>query len=127
MGMHYITQYLTEIIIGLPIVMTILLYQIHYRIKKQKWLAIHFSTQASSIFYVIAVSIMIDEWLPFHSIGYILIVVLILLSINVIRQWKKDTEVNIKQAFKVVLRFIFLIFFIAYMVIGVVKIVFLWM
>jgi len=114
MILQFITQYSLQIIIALPIFMTIIFYQIHYWINKKQWLAIHFSTQASSMFYLIAVSIMVDTWLPFRSIGYILISILLILSILVIMQWKKDTEIKIKHAFKILLRILFLFFFIAY-------------
>lgn len=114
MVLQFITQYSLQIIIALPIFMTIILYQIHYWIKKKRWLAIHFSTQVSSVFYVVAVSVMVDSWLPFRSIGYILIGILLILSTLVIMQWKKDTEINIKHAFKILLRILFLFFSIAY-------------
>lgn len=121
MVLQFITQYSQQIIIALPIILTIILYQIHYWIKKKQWLAIHFSTQASSVFYVIAVSIMVDTWLPFRSIGYILISILLILSVLVIMQWKKDTEINIKQAFKILLRTLFLFFFIAYVTLLIIQ------
>lgn len=121
MVLQFITQYSQQIIIALPIFMTIILYQIHYWIKKKQWLAIHFSTQASSVFYVIAVSVMVDTWLPFRSIGYILISILLILSILVIMQWKKDTEINIKQAFKILLRTLFLFFSIAYVTLLIIQ------
>src|SRR5699024_3778132 len=108
MILQFITQYSLQIIIALPIFMTIIFYQIHYWINKKQWLAIHFSTQASSMFYLIAVSIIVDTWLPFRSIGYILISILLILSILVIMQWKKDTEIKIKHAFKILLRILFL-------------------
>lgn len=114
--MQFILQYSREIILALPIIMTILFYQVHYRIKKQRWLAIHFSTQISSMFYVIAVSLLIDRWLPFRSIGYLLIGILLLLSVLVILQWKKDTEIKIIHACKVLSRILFLFFSITYIV-----------
>lgn len=103
---------LTLIII--PVFSTILLYQLHKKIKKSSWKALHFSAQVSSLFYIAAVTSLLYVLFEISVIGKLLILFLIILSIMLILQWKKDTEVSLLKALKILLRISFLSFGLLY-------------
>lgn len=102
------------ILISIPSVVTLLLFTICYRLKFNKWKAIHLSVQGSAIFYVIAVTILLQRIVNVNLVGYMLIVIILLLAIILIYQWRKITEVILIDAFKMLWRILFLLFFILY-------------
>lgn len=101
---------LTLIFIVIPIFVTWLLYVSSYWISKIRWKSIHIAVQGSTIFYIIAVSILLENIIEQNLIGYIFIGLLIALSIILIVQWKINTEVILKKGLKVLARLSFLIF-----------------
>ncbi|HLR70660.1 MAG TPA: DUF3397 family protein [Pseudogracilibacillus sp.] len=106
--------YIPYIIIGLPIVMTLLIYYVMLRIQGVKWKAIHTSVQWSAIFYMIAVAFLLKMIVNQSVLGYILILLIIMLSIILIIQWKKEMDVVLTNGIRLLLRVSFLLFFILY-------------
>jgi|SRR5690625_375335 len=113
---NQIIHNLPFILIVIPIFLTFTFYQIMYLISKQRWKAIHFSVQASTIFYIAAVVVLLDKWIEQPLTGYILIGLILTLSIILIIQWKIHTEVILRNGLKLLARISFLIFFIAYII-----------
>lgn len=107
---------LPGILIIIPILTTIVLYQLSYRISKRRWIAVHLSVQWSTVFYIIAVTILLERLIHQNIIGYIIIGLLLLLSAILIVQRKKKTEVVLRDGLKVLSRISFLIFSSTYIV-----------
>lgn len=105
---------LTFIFIIIPVISTVFLYQLHKKIKKNAWKATHFSVQVSSLFYIAAVSNLLYLLFDIRSVGNILILFIIGLSIILIVQWKKDTDVSFVKALQILLRMSFLVFGLLY-------------
>src|SRR5699024_3896879 len=78
------TMYVPTILVCIPILMTILFYQVHYRMSKNQWRAIHFTVQFSFVFYIIADTILVNWILHKNLLGIFGILLLILLSIILI-------------------------------------------
>jgi len=116
-------HYLPVIIIVSPIVCTIILYQGNKLLYKHRWRAIHFMVQISAYIYLFAVIYMLERLVPFTITGYIVIVILVVLAILLIRQWKKNTEVVLSKALKMLSRILFLLCFVLYIVLVVVELV----
>lgn len=102
------------ILVCIPVLMTILFYQIYFRVKKNKWGAIHFSVQYSVIFYIIANTILLNWIFLKNFSGIIIIFLIVLLSVILIIQRRDKTEVALKQGIVVLSRLSFLIFSIIY-------------
>lgn len=105
---------LSCIIIIIPVFFTVILYQLHKKIKKKPWKATHFSVQVSSLVYIAAVSNLLYVLFGIRSIGNILILFIVGLSVILILQWKKDTDVSFVKALQILLRLSFLVFGLLY-------------
>jgi|SRR5690625_57684 len=105
-------------IVWSPLIITYLLYKIHLLIKKQKWQAIHFTTEFSTVFYIVATTILLKQLFNQSVIGYILIFLILTLAIILIVQWKNHTEVILTKGLKTLFRLSFLIFFVSYLLVG---------
>src|SRR5690625_262119 len=111
----FIVSYGYNILISIPIMMSMFIYFLGVHFSKNKWKAIHKSTQWSAVFYIIAVALLLKHLFTFSFLGYILIFLITLLSTILIIQWKKDTEVILLDGLRVMWRSSFLIFFILYL------------
>lgn len=107
-------EYSPIILIVIPSIVTLLLFTISYRLKRKKWQAIHLSVQGSAIFYVAAVTVLLQQILHVSLLGYMSIFIIVLLAVILIYQWKKHTEVTLISAIKILGRILFLLFFILY-------------
>lgn len=112
----FIDHDIVRIIIILPIFTTLILYYLMKRISRHSWKAIHFATQWSALLYVVAVSLLLEKRIEMATFGFFVIAILIFLSIHLVMQWKKDTEVYLFKGLKVVLRFCFLLFSFLYII-----------
>lgn len=109
-----ITKQLPLILMIIPILLTYVTYKVIYLVYKKKWKAIHLSVQYTAIFYVIAVTIMINVLFQLNVASYMIIFHIALLSILLIIQWKTKTEVMLFDGLKLLFRLSFLIFFLSY-------------
>jgi len=105
-----LTFSMTLLFVTIPIFTTLLVYYVVKKITKQKWKAIHISVQATAIFYIVAVTILLQRLLQVQLVGIILISLILLLAIILIIQWKQETEVVLTKGLKVLTRFSFLVF-----------------
>lgn len=113
---EYIDKDIIRILVMIPLFSTIILYFIMKWISHHPWKAIHFSTQWSAFFYVVAVSLLLEKHIEVTTLGFFIVGILLLLSIHLIVQWKKNTEVILKKGLKVVTRLCFLLFSVLYII-----------
>lgn len=111
----YLHSNLLIIFITFPMIATLIVYYITYALFSHRWKAIHISVQATAIFYIIAVIILLERFLEQTVIGIILILLISLLAIILIVQWKKKTEVVLRNGLKVLARISFLLFALIYL------------
>ncbi|MHA6251391.1 DUF3397 domain-containing protein [Oceanobacillus sp. CAU 1775] len=118
-----IVSKLLAFFITAPLFSSIIVYFISMTIERNKWKAIHRVVNWTTIFYVIAVLMMLQMIFDRNFIGIAIIVLLTILTIIVVVQWKKDRDIQFLSAFKLLLRVSFLLFFVLYgclMIIGII-------
>ncbi|GLO65896.1 MULTISPECIES: DUF3397 family protein [Oceanobacillus] len=109
--------------ISFPFIVTIGIYWISKWTRSSNWKAIHVAVHWSTLFYIIAVSIILNLLLQQSFIGFILLFFLIFLMLIIIYQRKKQTDVELLKAFRIVWRGAFLLFFTLYFLLGCIYIV----
>src|SRR5699024_6713090 len=109
-----VMELFTFILIIVSVFSTILLYRLHNNIKTSSYIAFHFSSLVSSLFYIAYVTSFLYVLFEMIVIGKILILFLIILSIILILQLIQDTEVSFLKAMKLLLRISFLSFGLLY-------------
>lgn len=106
--------YLIATLIMVPIIATWLIYKIAFKIFNHKQKAFHISINWTTVLYIIAVSMLSNILFDQDFIGIILIILLSLLSILIIIQWKTTENIILLRAFKILWRLCFVSFFILY-------------
>jgi len=101
---------LPVIFVNIPIFKTLIVYFIIYKITRHRWKAIHISVQWTAIFYIIAVTILLQKIFAYDFISIILISLILMLAIILIIQRNLHTEVLLGKGLKVLARFSFLLF-----------------
>ncbi|WP_186577562.1 DUF3397 domain-containing protein [Aquibacillus kalidii] len=104
--------YTLGVCITFPFLLTCIVYIIVKKTVRNKWKAIHFSVNSTTIFYIISVGVMLNVLFGQNFTGIILIILLLILSLFVIIQWKSKGEVAIPIVWKLFWRFTFLLFFV---------------
>lgn len=102
------------ILIFCPIIVSILIYYVSKFLFKHERRAFHFTVSWTTIFYIIAVVILIQYMFSIDLTGIVSIILLMTISIILIVQWKTRTEVILKNGLKLLWRFSFLIFIPSY-------------
>lgn len=93
-----------------PPIISIIAYYMNKLFFKHKRRAFHFTISWTTIFYIIAVIVLIDYIFSFNLTGIMSVILLVILSIILIIQWKTRTEVILSNGLKLLWRFSFLIF-----------------
>ncbi|WP_218775550.1 DUF3397 domain-containing protein [Oceanobacillus senegalensis] len=107
--------YIIAFFITVPIIATIFTFILFLKLCRSKKRALHKSINWTIIFYIIAVMILIQVIFQIDSFGYILVVLLTILTIIILAQWKKNTEIEFKKAFRLLWRVCFLLFLFLYL------------
>ena len=105
-------------LITFPFVPTLLIYKVSKKIVRHKLHALHLAINWTTILYILATIIMLNNIFEQQVIGIILGLILLFLAIIIIWQWKTKTEVLFSRAIKILWRLCFLIFLVAYMMIA---------
>src|SRR5690554_2210561 len=105
-------------LITFPFLSTLLIYKVSKKIVRHKLHALHLAINWTTILYILATIIMLNNIFEQQFIGIILGLILFLLAIIIIWQWKTKTEILFNRAIKIMWRLCFLIFFVAYMMIA---------
>ncbi|MBT2216946.1 DUF3397 family protein [Virgibacillus dakarensis] len=106
--------YSIAFIITAPILTTWVVYQFSVKIYRQKWRAFHTAVNWTTIWYILAVMTLMSVIFNNSFYGWIIVLLLCILSIIIVIQWKTRTEVDFKRAFKGFWRFTFLLFSLLY-------------
>jgi len=112
--MEKLIHILPYLFIIIPILCTIVIYQIRFQLVKNNWRAIHTTVQLSALFYIAAVASLLKVLFDSYYIGSILIILIVVLAIILIFQWKKHTEVVLLKGLKILARLSFLVFGLCY-------------
>lgn len=105
-----------------PLLTSIVVYFISMTIERNKWKAIHRVVNWTTIFYIISVHIMLHSIFSRSFITITIVVLLFILTIIILIQWKKQRDIQFLVAFKLLTRISFLLFFVLYgcfMIIGI--------
>lgn len=121
--MSHLIANIVAISITFPVVVTVGLYYILKRIYKHPKKALHKSIAYSTLFYIISVMIMLKHLFQSFYIGSVVLFLLVVLMSFVILQWKFTNEIIFKHAFKLFWRSMFLVFLIAYILLGITGII----
>lgn len=119
-----IIVHILSFFITIPIIASFLVYigsMIH---KRNKLKAIHRVVNWTTLFYIIAVTIMLAVIFERSFVGFVMIFLLILLSVIIFIQWKAKRDVQFVKAAKLLWRISFLLFFFLYgclIVLGIIK------
>ncbi len=103
-------------VVTLPIVATILLFYILKYVYKNPIKAFHKAINWTTILYILAVNMILSYLFHESYFGYIIVFMLCILTIIIIIQWKKYTEIDYYKAFKLLWRLSFLLFFMMYLI-----------
>jgi|GEM_PF-1614436 len=99
----------------IPVAATIIVYFVNRYFLKNHWKAIHFTVQTTAIFYLVAVVLLLEKLFGQPIIGTVLIILIVILSIILIWQRKRKTEVVLLDGLKILLRICFLSFGLLYL------------
>lgn len=105
-----------------PLLTSIVVYLISMSLQRNKWKAIHRVVNWTTIFYIIAVLIMLQAIFSKSFIAITIVGLLFVLTIIILVQWKKQRDIQFFAAFKLLTRISFLLFFVLYgcfMIIGI--------
>ncbi|WP_268801929.1 DUF3397 family protein [Ornithinibacillus halophilus] len=102
--------------IMIPLPLTLLFYRVFLWIFKHKVKSFHKSMNWTTLFYIIAVDLLLVELFSGQFIGYILLILLSILLMIVIIQWKREIDINHFKAIKLMWRISFLTFSISYII-----------
>ncbi|BAC13415.1 hypothetical conserved protein [Oceanobacillus iheyensis HTE831] len=115
--------YIIASAISFPFFVTLSIYWIAKWARSSNWKAIHLAVHWSTLFYIIAVGIILNILLQQSFIGLILLFFLIFLTIIIIYQRRTQTDVELFKAIKIVWRGAFLLFFTMYFLLGFIFVV----
>lgn len=117
-------SYTVSIFITLPLFASMLVYIVSMIIERNKWKAIQKLVNWTTLFYIIAVTIMLTLIFGMGFTGIVLITLLAILTCIIFIQWKTRRDVEIRRAVRLLWRISFLLFFVLYgclMLVGILK------
>lgn len=109
MGLAEITN-LRLILIICPFIVSVIVYYLSKLLVKHKRRAFHIMIAFTTIFYIIAVTLLLEGIFNINLIGIVPIVLLLTLSAILIVHWKTRTDVVLRNGLKILWRISFLIF-----------------
>lgn len=103
-------------ILAIPFLCTFLLYIIMDIFRVHKWRKIHLTVQYSALFYVAGVIVVVNEMYGLFILSYVLIAFILFLAIHITIQWKKQMPISLVKSIVLLLRIVFLLFFLSYLI-----------
>lgn len=107
------------LLITFPFIPTIIVYKVSDKIVKHKLRALHIAINWTTILYIFATIRILNMMFDQQFIGIVIGLILVLLAIIIIWQWKIKTEVLLNKALKILWRLCFIIFLFAYLILVV--------
>ena len=117
-----IITYTISVLITAPLLASFIVYIISMLIERNKWKAIHRVVNWTTIFYIIAVLVMLELIFDRSFLSFTIIFFLVILTLIIFIQWKDKKDVQFIKAIKLLTRILFLLFFLLYgcfMIIGI--------
>jgi|SRR5699024_469935 len=115
--------YITAVFITIPILATWIVYKLSLKIVNHPLKAFHKSITWTTFLYIIVVIFLMKIEFNIQITGYVIGLLLILLTILIYLQWKHTEEILFKKAFRLLWRFSFLLFFFLYCVLVIIGII----
>lgn len=106
--------YTLSFFITIPFLASLLVYLVSMVLDRNKLKAVHRLVNWTTIFYIIAVTMMLSIIFNLSFISIVLILLLSLLTLIIFIQWKTKRDVEITRAVKLLWRISFLLFFVLY-------------
>lgn len=106
--------YLIACFITFPVIVSFVAYVLFDQIYVHKWKVIHSTVAWTTIWYMVAVPMILKLLFGESFIGILLLLLLVILMMIIYYQWKVHTEVAIKRAVKMLWRICFILFFFLY-------------
>ncbi|MBY7143733.1 DUF3397 family protein [Virgibacillus sp. NKC19-3] len=122
--MGNIIIYFIAFFITFPFLATMIIYKISLKLYGHPWKAIHISVSWTTVFYMVAVLILVSNIFDREFSGILLILLLSMLAGIIFLQWKMRTEIILTKALKILWRLCFLLFsfsYICFVLIGIVQ------
>src|SRR5699024_1715777 len=108
------TIYFIALIITFPIIATFLLYWLAAKLFKHRLKAVHFAVNWSARIAIVPDLILIRILVRLQLTGILVMILLILMAVIMIIQWKVNTDVQFFKALKILWRTCFLVFLLLY-------------
>jgi len=122
-GMEFFI-YIIAFFVTIPIIFTFIIYLSFLKIiKHSPKKALHKAVNWSTLFYIIAVIILVQILFDISATGLILILILAILTIVIFFQWKRHTDIQFMKAVKILWKICFLLFltlYVCFMGIGII-------
>lgn len=109
-----VITYTIAFLITVPVLSSLIVYFISMKVEHNIWKSIHRVVSWTTIFYIIAVLIMLQLIFDRSFTGLIFIFLLSILTFIIIIQWKKHRDIQFRIAIKILWRISFLLFFLLY-------------
>lgn len=114
--MFDIILFILAFMITVPFIITVIIfYSLNYLFKNPV-MSFHKAISWTTILYILSVNTILTYLFEGFFLGYIILFMLCILTIVITAQWRKQTEVDIRRAIKLLWRFSFLVFFFLYFV-----------
>src|SRR5699024_8392710 len=110
-------------LVAWPVVLSIIIYFLGVRLTKSKWKSIHKMVELTAVSYIIEDIVLIQHIFNVQVIGYTVIIIILILAIIIIRQWKKENEVSLIKGLRLMWRIIFPFFFALYIALLIYKLI----
>lgn len=107
-----------------PILATYIVFWISKKVYRHQWKAIHLAVNWTTILYIFSTFIILKIIYNQYYLSYILVLLISILALIIIIQWKTKTEIIFMRAIKQLWRVCFLLFSASYFIlilIGIVK------
>ncbi|WP_152656485.1 DUF3397 domain-containing protein [Oceanobacillus sp. CFH 90083] len=115
--------YTVAFFIAFPFTVTFLAYWITKLRKKHTWKAVHNAVQWSAIFFILGAGVLLQLLFDRTFFGWIILLLLVSLTAILINQYRKQTDISVAKAIKIVWRSAFLLFASAYLILSLIYII----
>ncbi|WP_197046673.1 DUF3397 domain-containing protein [Oceanobacillus salinisoli] len=106
--------YFLAFFITIPAIASVIVYIISLKIFHSTKRAVHTSVNWTTLLYIIAVNLLIQNLFHMSTTGFILLFMLIVLTLTILYQWRNHMDIEFKKAFRILWRISFLLFMFSY-------------
>lgn len=114
--MFELILFILAFMITVPFIVTVIIFYALNYLFNNRVMSFHKAINWTTILYILSVNTILTYLFGGFYLGYIIVFMLCVLTVVIIIQWKKRTEVDIRRAMKLMWRISFLVFFMLYSV-----------